>query len=759
MISTADYAIYNPSANSTVTVSGGVVYGAAGGIAMNRGELTVTGGTITSKDQGTTGTWGDGTGGLSNAAISASGKYESVEVEITGGTIIAEGTAVMITNGTTNPVEIAISGGQFSHVVPAEYCADGFAPVTTPNAQGKYEVIPVGIIHGPAVQDPTTEVYSYTLDNDVTIFSSESDGRLKTSNHIATSSDVVACGGDNGGYNVNKGSFVLQFPVNVKEFTIYGANSDERTISKVYVNATASTEIKIKNVGRELTGTYTNTKDEKCQTLTAVFAGENIISANDYVLINLSGSVNMYRILYTEAECTDPVITAVNNAIGTVGESATVSVEATALGATYQWYTCDENGDNAEIIGTATAASYTFTKGAGVEYFKVVVGNNCNTATVSAVAKAEVWAPTTTLVDVTENTTWDWTLVTSRADGSAIDDSDGNGPKLNTTNGMIIGNYILGNNFDKVEGNNGAYAIRKAANKYYQGASLHMHTTVSGYLSIWAANEGHSMTLNLVNDGRDMQIAQLTGSQVEYKVYVKAGDVVIYNIPASSTYPMRVSKMIFTVDETPDYTRTVSNNIGTLCVDHNVLAGGFLGATFYQIASRNQEYDYKIDFEEVLPGEELKAGEPYIFKSTTGRIDLYYGETEAAQPVPVRGMIGNYAAGHLDITDENKADILYIANNKLWTCEDLVEPGLTLNPNRAYIQMSAVPTYVDYHSQQPNNAPIRRCLTISGDQAPAVITGVEDLNVGDQPIKVMIDGQLFILRGEKMYDAQGRLVK
>ena len=140
LISTADFAIYNPAKESTVTVSGGVVYGAAGGIAMNRGELTVTGGTITSKDQGSTGTWGDGTGGLSNAAISASGKYESVSVEISGGTVVAEGNAIMITNGTTNPVEVAISGGQFSHVVPAEYCAEGFAPVTTPNAQGKYEV-------------------------------------------------------------------------------------------------------------------------------------------------------------------------------------------------------------------------------------------------------------------------------------------------------------------------------------------------------------------------------------------------------------------------------------------------------------------------------------------------------------------------------------------------------------------------------------------------------------------------------------------
>ena len=87
-------------------------------------------------------------------------------------------------------------------------------------------------------------------------------------------------GGDHGGYNVNQSKFVLKFPVNVKEFTLYGANSTERSISKVYDNAEASKDIKISTVGRELTGTYTNTKDGKCQTLTAAFNDENIIPAN-----------------------------------------------------------------------------------------------------------------------------------------------------------------------------------------------------------------------------------------------------------------------------------------------------------------------------------------------------------------------------------------------------------------------------------------------------------------------------------------------
>ena len=756
LISTADFAIYNPAKESTVTVSGGVVYGAAGGIAMNRGELTVTGGTITSKDQGTTGTWGDGTGGMSNAAIAASGKYESVEVEISGGTIIAEGTAVMITNGTTNPVEVAISGGQFSHVVPAEYCAEGFAPVTTPNAQGKYEVIALGVIRGQAVQDPTTEVYSYTLDNGVVIYASNSDGKLSTSTMTATSSDVVACGGDEGGHNVNKSAFVLQFPVNVKEFTLYGANSNERTISKVYVNAEASKDIKIKDVGRELTGTYTNTKDEKCQTLTAVYDNNNVIPAGYYVLVTLSGSVNFYRVLYTEAECTDPVITMVNNTVANEGESATVSVDVTALGATYQWYTCDDElGTNPQIIDGATAASYTFTKGTGVEYFKVVVGCNCSAVTVSAVAKAEVWAPTTTLVDVTENTVWDWTIVTQDVNGDAIDAS--NGPKLNTTNGMIIGNYIIGNNFDKVEGNDGAFAIRNASNKYYQGASLHMHTTVSGYLKIHARNDGNTMTLSVQNAGRDMSLGSL-GNWKDYTVYVQAGDVVIYNVPETAGKPMRIDQMTFTVDETPDYTRNVTSNFGTLCVEKNVVVGGALGATFYQIASRNEDYDYKIDFEEVLPNEELKAGEPYIFQSTTGRIDLFYGETVADDPVAVRGMIGSFVNANVDIDEFNKNDILYIANNKLWNCENLVGSHLNVVANRAYIVMSDVPTYAEYQAAQTSNPAPRRRVTL-GKDAEQVATGCENVNVSDKPVKMIINGQLFILRGEKMYDAKGQLVK
>jgi len=85
---------------------------------------------------------------------------------------------------------------------------------------------------------------------------------------------------------------------------------------------------------------------------------------------------------------------------------------------------------------------------------------------------------------------------------------------------------------------------------------------------------------------------------------------------------------------------------------------------------------------------------------------------------------------------------------------------LTIPANRAYIVMSAVPTFTEYQEaqqSQPGNAPRRR-VTL-GMNAEQVATGMENLNASEKPMKLMINGQIFILRGEKMYDATGRLVK
>lgn len=143
LVSTSSYAISHPQFGTLTINDGAVVYGAGGAIAMKRGNLVVTGGIMTSKGIGDTGNWGDGTGDPGKAALNFCAPYGDVTAIIKGGTITAEGDAVLIdakpTEGKT--VTLAIEGGTYSSDV-SKYCSPGFT--ATPNADGTYGITHVG---------------------------------------------------------------------------------------------------------------------------------------------------------------------------------------------------------------------------------------------------------------------------------------------------------------------------------------------------------------------------------------------------------------------------------------------------------------------------------------------------------------------------------------------------------------------------------------------------------------------------------------
>jgi hypothetical protein len=81
----------------------------------------------------------------------------------------------------------------------------------------------------------------------------------------------------------------------------------------------------------------------------------------------------------------------------------------------------------------------------------------------------------------------------------------------------------------------------------------------------------------------------------------------------------------------------------------------------------------------------------------------------------------------------------------------------TLNANRAYIQIDEIPGYENPSYIAP--APKQRRIATNFNETNTA-TGVEDVQGGNvQCTKVLINGELFILRGEKMFDATGKLVK
>ncbi len=204
--SVADYAIYHPHAGTT-TVNGGVIFGAAGGISINRGKLIVNDGTITSKGTGTTGNWGDGTGNQQAAAINVNAAYEATAVEIKGGKITAEKDAILLTNGRDGTV--AVSGGTFSSEVKPEYCAEGFVPARN-TEDGTY-----GVKAAPVAKIGTVE---YATLNEA--FAAAKDGDTITIARNFTTDETKTTAADRATVKANVtldfGSYVMTVPASLE---------------------------------------------------------------------------------------------------------------------------------------------------------------------------------------------------------------------------------------------------------------------------------------------------------------------------------------------------------------------------------------------------------------------------------------------------------------------------------------------------------------------------------------------------------------
>ena len=192
-----------------------------------------------------------------------------------------------------------------------------------------------------------------------------------------------------------------------------------------------------------------------------------------------------------------------------------------------------------------------------------------------------------------------------------------------------------------------------------------------------------------------------------------------------------------------DYTRAATEGrYGTICLPQ---AGQIIGATLYEVADKD---DSKIYFDEILNGQ-MEAGNPYIFLPNSGESQLavLYTSDVVETAKSVNGLVGFIGA---NADDETEVPVgMYILNNNQYR---LVERAgsAKIKSYRSYIDLDAI------SSSMP--APGRRRISMSyfGSQ---VATGIENAEANEAPRKVLINGEMFILRGEKMYDAKGQLVK
>ena len=291
-----------------------------------------------------------------------------------------------------------------------------------------------------------------------------------------------------------------------------------------------------------------------------------------------------------------------------------------------------------------------------------------------------------------------------------------------------------------VDAGNGMFALQTSNGKYLSAAG--------------SGTNNHLKEADDYNSNKEKWTITIADNKAKIQAASQNKNTIRYNSTSSlfSCYAEDGQSAIALYAKPFDYTRNVSGNYATICLPK---AGQIIGATLYEIAYYG-EASKKIFFDEIVNGE-MEAGIPYIFQPAAGveKINVYYSDNTAEDVVAGdrNGLIGFY-----DLTDENAtlllADNASLGNyilyqNAYW----LVSGRATYIANyRAYIQLNQITP------SEPTLAPGRRRISMSVNDTQTT-TGFENAEANEAPRKVLINGELFILRGEKMYDAKGQLVK
>ena len=242
----------------------------------------------------------------------------------------------------------------------------------------------------------------------------------------------------------------------------------------------------------------------------------------------------------------------------------------------------------------------------------------------------------------------------------------------------------------------------------------------------------------------DIEVDPEHSSDTDYKIlrFKAPGEVTItatrsadgYNIPLNVTTPTTVTKTI--TIETNIYTRDVSaipDYYGTICLPR--AAASYEGATMFRLADKTAENGVII--EEV---DAMEAGVPYIFYPTADEVRITM-TGNATDVQPANGLVGRLTA--LTLTPNDNHYIL--AYNKIWQ----VDESIDVPANRAYIDMSAINAITP--------APGRKRYVIKGT---STTTALEEIQMDHlHNIKVLRDGNLYIIKNGVMYNAQGQMVK
>jgi len=301
--------------------------------------------------------------------------------------------------------------------------------------------------------------------------------------------------------------------------------------------------------------------------------------------------------------------------------------------------------------------------------------------------------------------------------------------------------------FTLVDAGEGKFAIKASNGKYLTSATSGTSNNLLEAADYSLDNAKWTISISnevasIVAAAGNKTVMQYNSSNTLFSCYVSANQkpVRIYMLQEDTPEP-----------PTPDWTEVRSElTIGkhyTICLKKKITAVN--GATFWTIGKHTA---HKVAYleEAQLP---LTAGEPFIFQATADKLEVVYEGEDVDNPVTVEG---NALRGTFEDMDAAAlaaacTNMYMLSNNQI--CSVTHNNGNFLSAFRAYIDDDAM---IDV-SSAPQPVPGRKVKSVP--MQGNVATGIDETHTSMQATKMLIDGQLFIICGEKMYDVTGSLVK
>lgn len=311
--------------------------------------------------------------------------------------------------------------------------------------------------------------------------------------------------------------------------------------------------------------------------------------------------------------------------------------------------------------------------------------------------------------------------------------------KLTPANGTKVLTLVDASSIDaSYEG----FALQATNGNYLSAASSSSNNikevaSVSDKNAVWSIVISEGVAAIVAQGSYSRKVIRYNSGNTRFSCYAEENsmaDVVIYKKGAAPEPP------------TPAYedarTGLTAGNYYTICLPKKVTA--FQGASFWNLKNRNEEGDEVYLEEAELP---FAAGTPFIILAEDTKLEVVYEGDATTTPVESGALRGTLTGMTYEQLAAAGTNIYILKENAIRKITD----GNWLSANRAYIDYDALNVGV------PNSAPGRRVIAMpmQGESAQ----GIDNVGASEKPMKMMINGQLFIIRGEKMYDVTGKLVK